>query len=83
MFYEYEASRKKDTDTTFGVKMGSYEGADLCELLGIYIQSLSTNILSKDYMCLYRDDQLFILRKINKQTNRYRSKENDQFFQKY
>ena len=47
--------------------MGSYDGAELCKLIGIYIQSLLTNILSKDNMGLSRDNGLFILRKINKQ----------------
>ena len=75
MFYGDEAWKKKDTDTTFDVTMGSYDGADLCELIGIYIQSLLTNILSKDNMGLYRDDGLFILRKINKQqTDKYERK---------
>ena len=55
--------------------MGSYDGAELCELIGIYIQSLLTNILSKNNTGLYRDDGLFILRKINKQqTDRMRKK---------
>ena len=55
--------------------MGSYDGAELCELIGIYIQSLLTNILSKNKTGLYRDDGLFILRKINKQqTDRMRKK---------
>ena len=67
LFYENEARKKKDTDTTFDVTMGSYDGAEVCELIGIYIQSLLTNILSKDNMGLYRDDGLFILPKINKQ----------------
>ena len=67
MFYENEAWKKKDTDTTFDVTMGSYDGAEVCELIGIYIQSLLTNILSKDNMGLYRGDGLFILREINKQ----------------
>ena len=47
--------------------MGSYDGEELCELIGIYIQSLLTNIISKDKMGLYRDDGLFILRRKNKQ----------------
>ena len=48
---------------------------ELCELIGIYIESLLTNILSKDNMGIYRDDRLFILRKINKQqTDRVRKK---------
>ena len=67
LFYGNEAWEKKDAGTTFDVTMGSYHGAELCELIGIYIQSLLTNILSKDNMGLYRDDGLFILRKINKQ----------------
>ena len=75
MFYGDEAWKKKDADTTFDVTMGSYDGAELCELIGIYIQSLLTNILSKDYMGLYRDDGLFILRKRNRQqTDRIRKK---------
>ena len=47
--------------------MGSYDGAGLCELIGIYIMSLLINILSKDNMGLYRDDGLFILLRINKE----------------
>ena len=75
MFYGHEAWKKKDADTPFDATMGSYDGAELCELFGIYIQSLSTNIVSKDNMGLYRDDGLFILHKINKQqTDRVRKK---------
>ena len=55
--------------------MGSYDDAEFCELIVIYIQSLLTNILSADSMSLYRDDGLFILRKINKQqTDRLQKK---------
>ena len=50
LFYENEAWKKKDTDTTFDVMMGSYDGGELCKLIGIYIQSLLINILSKDNM---------------------------------
>ena len=75
MFDGNEAWKKKDADTTFDVMMESYDGAELCELIGIYIQSLLKNILSKDNMGLYRDGGLFILRKINKQqTDRVRKK---------
>ena len=45
MFYENEAWKKKDTDTTFDVTLGSYNGAALCELIEIYIQSHVTNML--------------------------------------
>ena len=51
----------------FDVTMRSYDSVDLCKLIGIYIQSLLTNILSKDNMGLYRDDGLLMLCKIHKQ----------------
>ena len=66
-FYGNEARQKKADETTFDVTMGSYDGVELCQLIVIYIQSLLTNILSKDKMGLYRDDGLFILRRKNKQ----------------
>ena len=75
LFYGNEAWKKKGADTTFDATMGSYDDAELCELIVIYIQSLLTNILSADSMGLYRDDGLFILRKINKQqTDRLQKK---------
>ena len=75
LFYGNETWKKKDADATFDVTMGSYDEVELCELIGINIQSLLTNILSKNNMGLYRDDGLFILRKINKQqTDRVRKK---------
>ena len=63
--------------------MGSYDGAELCELIRIYTQPLLTNLLSKDNMSLYRENVLFILCKISKQqTDRVRIKTN-QYFRKY
>ena len=40
LFYGNEAWKKKDDDT-----MGSYDGAEVREIIGIYIQSLLINIL--------------------------------------
>ena len=47
LFDENKAWKKKDTDTTFDVTMGSNDGEELCKPIGTYIQSFSTNILSK------------------------------------
>ena len=75
LLYKNESWKKKDTDTTFDLLMGSYDGAELCEFIAICTQSFLTNILSKDNMGLYRDDGLFSLRKIKKQqTNRISKK---------
>ena len=55
--------------------MGSYDGVEHCELIGIYIQSLLESSLEKDQMGLDRDDGLIILRNINnQQTDKIRKK---------
>ena len=51
--------------------MVSYDGAELCELVGIYIQSLLENTLENDQMGLYRGDGPIILCNIsNQQTDK-------------
>ena len=75
LFYNNEPWKKKEHDSSFDVKMGSYDGAELCELIGIYIQSLLESTLEKDLMGLYRDDGLIILRNTNsQQTDKIRKK---------
>ena len=62
--------KKKDTDSSFDVTMGSFDGAELCELIGIYIQSLLTDsieLITKENIGLYRDDGLILLCNINSQ----------------
>ena len=58
--------------------MGNFDGAELCELIEIYIQSLlidSVELKSKENIGLYRDDGLILLRNINnQQTNRLRKR---------
>ena len=51
----------------FDVVMGSYDGAELWEFIGIYIQSFLVRVLEKDQMGLYQDDRLIIIR-YNQQT---------------
>ena len=47
--------------------MGSYDGAKICELVGIYILSRLSNIIDKNDCGLYRDDGLLVLRNANRQ----------------
>ena len=35
LFYNGEAWKKKETEQCFDVTMGSYDGAEICELIGI------------------------------------------------
>ena len=39
LFYKIETWKKKDTDSCFDIIIGSYDGAELCEFIGIYLLS--------------------------------------------
>ena len=55
--------------------MGSYHGAELCELSGIFTQSVLQDIINKEEMGLYRDDGLIVLNKVTSQnTDKFRKK---------
>ena len=47
--------------------MGSFDSAEICELVGLYIVSNLENILPKTNFELYQDDVLILLRKLNGQ----------------
>ena len=60
-----EAWKKKSTDSCFDVTMGSYDGAEICELVGIFISKSLEDKIDKQGIGLYRDDGLMILRNVN------------------
>ena len=78
LFFNDEAWKKKDTDNSFDVTMGSFDGAELCELIGIYIQSLLTDsieLITKENIGLYQDNGLILLHNVNsQQTDRLRKR---------
>ena len=47
--------------------MGSYEGAEIRELVGIYTLSKLENITSKDDIGVYHDDGVIVLRELSGQ----------------
>ena len=67
LFYNNERWKKKEHSSSFDVTMSSYDGPELCELIGIYIQSLLESSLEKDQLGLYQEDGLIILCNINNQ----------------
>jgi hypothetical protein len=52
----------KKEGSIFDVTMGAYDGAEVCELVGIYLLSLLSSKCNKEDMGLYRDDGLAVLR---------------------
>ena len=52
---------KKEHESSFDVRRTSYDGAELCGLIGIYIQSFLESILENDQMGLQQDYGLIIV----------------------
>ena len=73
LFSDNKTWKKKSTDSCFEVTMGSFYGAEICELVGLYIQSKLKKILPKTSFGLYRDNGLALLRYLNgQQTDKVR-----------
>ena len=47
--------------------MRSYDGAELCKLIGIFVQLVLQDIINKEAMSLYRDSGLIVLNKVTSQ----------------
>ena len=67
LFYKKEPWKKKGSDSCFDVTMGIYDGAELCEFIGIYLLSQLFTIISRNGCRLYRYDGLMIKEYINGQ----------------
>ena len=48
LYNNYEPWKKKDRGSCFDVTMGSYNGAEICELVGMYLLSLLANIIDNN-----------------------------------
>ena len=62
LFNKSGAWVKKHGDASFDVTMGSYDGAEVCELVGLYLLEKLVTILGKNRIGLYRDDGLAAIR---------------------
>ena len=45
--------------------MGSYDGGEVCELIGVFMLSLIGNIYNRNNIGLYRDDGLAVFKNTN------------------
>ena len=54
---------KRTSQDMFDVTMGSYDGAETCELVGLFIMSKLTEIFGINNIGLFRDDGLAIMKK--------------------
>ena len=75
LFHLEQAWKKKESSSCFAVTTDSYDGAELCELIRIFTQSVLPDIINKEAMGLYRDDGLIDLNKVTSQnTDKIRKK---------
>ena len=56
---------KKGENPTFDVTMGSFDGAETCELVGLYILKKLSVIINSKNVGLYRDDGLAVIDNAN------------------
>ena len=59
---------KKDDNTLFDVPMGSFFGAELCDLIGLYTLNHLKSLYKDNEIGLCRDDGLAIIERKNNQT---------------
>ena len=52
----------KKTNENFDVAMGSFDGMEICELVGVFLLDRLAGVLGKETVGLYRDDELAVLR---------------------
>ena len=60
LFHQNHTWSKCNTDNTFDVTMGSYNGAEICELIGLFILNTLQDHFGKN-VGLYRDDGLAVV----------------------
>ena len=53
----------KRNQSLFDVTMGSYDGAEVCDLIGLFILTELEKLFGKDFIGLYRDDGLALLKR--------------------
>ena len=71
----------KKSGAEFDVTMGSFDGAEVCELVSLYLLYHLAKIFGKEAVGLYRDDGLAILRNASGPDAKRMRKKVTEFFQ--
>ena len=61
MLFGDESTWTKKNDSLFDVTMGSYDGAEMCQLVGLYLLHKLNKNIKNQHLGLYRDDGLAII----------------------
>ena len=74
---------KKNNTSDFDVPMGSFDGAEVCELVGAFLLSELSEVIDRSDIGLYRDDGLGVMRNIGGPEIERRKKKIIQIFKKH
>ena len=73
MYHNNDPWVKKDTSVEFDVTMGSYDSAEVYEIVGVFMLDMLSKLFEKNCIGLHRDDGLSIFRNYNgHQSNKVR-----------
>ena len=82
LYFDGDPWIKKGSNEHFDVTEGSFDGAEVCELVGLYLLSKLTDLITDGSVGLYRDDGLAVVHKYSgPQMDRLRKKIIDVFKQ--
>ena len=65
MFTKGKTWSKRNASNCFDVAMGSYDGAEICELVGLFVLDQLKKIVPRQNIGLYRDDGLAVVESTN------------------
>ena len=65
MYHNGDPWVKKNTSVEFDITMSSYDGAEVCEIVGLFTLDMLSKLFEKDSISLYRDNGLPIFRNYN------------------
>ena len=82
LFKDGEPWRKRENEN-FDVTMGAYDGAELCELVGIYLLNVLSKEFNKDCIGLYRDDGLAYFKNVTGRQGDLIRKKFHEIFKRY
>ena len=83
MYHNDDPWVKKDTSVEFDVTMGSYDGAEVCEIVVLFMLDMLSKLFEKKYISLYRHDGLSISRNYNGHQSDKVREELTKLFKKY
>ena len=83
LFHDKIPWEKRNNADDFDVPMGSYDGGEVCELIGIFLLHKLGDIVNQNNLGLYRDDGLGIMKRVGRPEIERRKKKIVQLFKVY